>query len=71
MVAGALIGAAFGYLLGKAVILGVGDTRLPFMDIVGAALGSVLGITVMRLFVGGKKAPQPAPADPKAKPKKK
>ncbi len=65
MVAGALIGAALGYLLGKAVILGVGTTRVPFMDIVGAALGSVLGITVMRLFTGGKKQAAPA-ADPKA-----
>ena len=70
MVAGALVGAALGYLLGKAVVFGVGTTRLPFMDILGAALGSVLGITVMRLFTGGKKAAAPA-ADPKAQKAKK
>ena len=65
MVAGALVGAAFGYLLGKAVIFQLGTTRVPFMDIVGAALGSILGITAIRLFTGGKQEAAPA-ADPKA-----
>jgi len=69
-VAGALAGAAVGYLLGKAIIFGVGTTRVPFMDIVGAALGSVLGITVVRLFTGGKKEAAPA-ADSKAQKSKK
>ena len=64
LLAGALVGAAVGYLLGRAIVFGVGTTRVPFMDIVGAALGSVLGFTVIRLFTGGKKEAAPA-ADPK------
>jgi F0F1-type ATP synthase assembly protein I len=65
LLAGALVGAALGYLLGKAVVFGVGTTRVPFMDMVGAALGCVLGFTVVRLFTGGKKEAAPA-ADAKA-----
>jgi len=69
MVAGALIGAAFGYLLGKSIFIQWEGTKVA-MDIPGAALGSILGLTLVRLFAGGKKAPAPAP-DPKAQKAKK
>lgn len=63
MVAGALIGAALGFLLGHAIFFQWEGTRV-FMDIVGAMVGSILGFSVVRLFAGGKKE---APvADPKA-----
>ncbi|MGH6659974.1 MAG: hypothetical protein ACREB6_00415 [Rhodospirillales bacterium] len=69
MVAGALVGAAFGYLLGRSIFIQWEGTRV-LMEIPGAALGSILGITVIRLFSGGKKAPEPT-ADPKAQKAKK
>lgn len=65
MVAGALVGAAFGYLLGKSIFIQWEGTKVA-MEIPGAALGSILGITVARLFGGGKKQTAPAAADPKA-----
>jgi F0F1-type ATP synthase assembly protein I len=64
MVAGALIGAAFGYLLGKSIFIQWEGTKVA-MEIPGAAFGSILGITLVRLFSGGKKAPEPA-VNPKA-----
>jgi F0F1-type ATP synthase assembly protein I len=65
MVAGALVGAAFGYLLGKSIFIQWEGTKVA-MDIPGTALGSILGITVIRLFTGGRKEVAPAAADPKA-----
>ena len=69
MVACALVGAAFGYLLGKSIFIQWEGTKVA-MEIPGAAFGSILGITVVRLFTGGKKAAAPA-ADPKARKAKK
>jgi hypothetical protein len=63
MLVGAVVGAAFGFLLGRAIFFQWEGTKL-VMEIPGAMLGSILGITLARLFSGGKKE---APvADPKA-----
>jgi F0F1-type ATP synthase assembly protein I len=64
MVAGALVGAACGFLLGHAIFFQLEGTRV-LMDIVGAMIGSIVGFSVVRLFTGGKKV-APAAADPKA-----
>jgi len=71
MLVGALVGAAFGFLLGRAIFFQWENTKV-IMEIPGAMLGSIIGITLARVFAGGKtEAPAADPKAQKGKPEKK